>query len=360
MPLSFRPRLINPATGDPGLFVPFAFHNRAIVFDLGDISRLSARDILKISHIFISHTHMDHFIGFDRLLRLVLGREKTLFLYGPEGFLKNIEGKLAAYTWNLVKNFSGRLVMHAVEITDEVLLFQQYLCHEGFAPIGPPEKRLLCAKSIHDEPSFKIKAEILDHGIPSIGFSLTENFHINIRKEAIESLGMIPGPWLFGFKQALFEAHDRQATVAVPFEQSGRKFIQEFTLEDLAERIALITRGQKIAYVADAAFTEENVEKILCLAKDADHLFIEAAFLEKDHSQAAAKHHLTASQSGEIAGMAGVKRFTLFHFSPRYDDPGPLFYGEAMAAFEKNRREPMTVAGQKSTRVQELPEPPGA
>ena len=94
---SFNPRLINGAFDDPGLYIPFLFQNRALIFDLGDITNLSSRDLLKISHGFVTHTHMDHFIGFDRLLRKALGREKTLVLFGPEGFIKNVEGKLSFY-----------------------------------------------------------------------------------------------------------------------------------------------------------------------------------------------------------------------------------------------------------------------
>lgn len=103
---TFLPRLVNGPFDDPALFVPFRHQHRALLFDLGDIATLPSRDVLKISHIFVTHTHMDHFAGFDRVLRLMLGRDKELFLVGPQGFLTNLAGKLAGYCWNLVENYA--------------------------------------------------------------------------------------------------------------------------------------------------------------------------------------------------------------------------------------------------------------
>jgi ribonuclease Z len=46
--------------------------------DLGDLSRLAPRKVLRVSHAFVTHRHMDHFAGFDQLLKILLGRGKTL------------------------------------------------------------------------------------------------------------------------------------------------------------------------------------------------------------------------------------------------------------------------------------------
>jgi ribonuclease Z len=101
---SFHPRLVNGPFEDPALFIPFFFQKRALLFDMGDLHRLAPKEILKLTHGFVTHTHMDHFVGFDTILRTFLGRQKTFHIFGPPKFLQNIEGKLASYTWNLVEN----------------------------------------------------------------------------------------------------------------------------------------------------------------------------------------------------------------------------------------------------------------
>ncbi|MEW5909996.1 MAG: ribonuclease Z, partial [Thermodesulfobacteriota bacterium] len=72
-----------------------------------------------------------------------------------------------------------------------------------------------------------------------------------------------------------------------------------------------------ITYLTDIVFDPSNEKKAISLAKDSDHLFIEAAFLDKDREIAHKKHHLTAYQAGYIAGKSKAREFTLFHHSPR-------------------------------------------
>ncbi len=332
---SFYPRLFNGPLGDPGLFIPFSFERRAVIFDLGDLHSHPPRDILKISHAFVTHTHMDHFIGFDRLLRLFLGREKTLYIYGPEGFIDNVAGKLKAYTWNLVENFSHEFVLSVSEVNATQVSTRVFACRHGFHPTRKKVEKNMNGRLIR-EPALTISAIELDHAVPCLGFCIEERYHVNIMKDRVASLGLEAGPWLNRFKESLFNAQDPFSEFKVRTagqEQKARKFI----LGDLAKQISLITPGQKVTYIADVAYTKSNARKITSFAKDSDHLYIEAAFLEKDRDLAARKFHLTAWQAGRIAGQAKAKQMTPFHFSPRYTGQEHLLIQEAHAAFHKYR-----------------------
>jgi ribonuclease Z len=332
---SFLPRLVNEPLGDPGLFIPFLHQKRAILFDLGDIHSLSARDVLKISHVFVTHTHMDHFIGFDRLLRFLLGRDQDLYLYGPEGFIKNVEGKLAGYSWNLVHNYSNHLALHVTEVRTDQLTTRDYICQKGFVPDDKAAEDDFYGL-LHQEPTLSVFSCVLDHGLSCLGFAIKERFHVNIKKTGLARLELEIGPWIKRFKQALFDHEDPDSKFEIP---SGKRQAQKtYVLKDLAEQIALITPGQKVSYITDVSYSESNVEKIVELVKDSDHLFIEASFLDKDKDIAEKKGHLTARQAGRIAGKANVQRVTPFHFSPRYQGQELILEQEVMDAYDNASR----------------------
>jgi ribonuclease Z len=326
----FHPRLVNDPFGDPGLFIPLAFEKRALLFDIGRLANLAARDILRISHVFVTHTHMDHFCGLDHLLRLCLGRRKTLYIYGPQGFLANIEGKLAAYNWNLAPSYREAFILVATEVRSDGLLRQTYDCRNGFQPRAAPQRRA-SRRDLLAEPSLRVQTAILDHGIPCLGFNLVERFHINIIKQALQAAGLATGPWIQQFKQALYDGAAPDQVIQAPL--SGRPGeTVACRLGDLSDRIARITPGQKIAYITDAAYHEDNARRIVALAREADHLYIESAFLDEDKDRARDRKHLTAGQAGALAGRAGVRRFTVFHFSPRYEGQTGRFAAQARRA----------------------------
>jgi ribonuclease Z len=334
---SFHPRLINDPFSDPGLYVPFLFEKRALMFDLGELASLTPKDLLKIDHVFVTHTHMDHFIGFDTLLRIFLGRDKLLHLYGPPGFFRHVEGKLAGYSWNLVREYDYNFILKVVEVHEDRMLTRTYECREGFAPQEPAIEEPFSGRLL-STTAFHVEAVLLDHRIPCLGLSLVENFYVNIIKEGLLRLGLEIGPWINEFKTALYDHADLSSPFSLTWKEKNQAVKEkDFRLGDLAKDIARISPGQKIAYITDVAGSPENREKIINLARGVEHLFIEAAFLEEDREAAQKKYHLTAREAGEIAGEAGAKRFTLFHYSPRYSNRADEIQREALDAFLRAR-----------------------
>ena len=185
-----------------------------------------------------------------------------------------------------------------------------------------------------EAPGWIISTVILDHGIPCLAFSIQEKFHVNIKKDRLEALGLEVGPWIMDFKQALFAGNDPSSIFQVIDAKHPQRHIS-YELGWLSREIAAITSGQKITYITDAVFSKANIEKMVDLAKGSDHLFIEAAFLEAHRHIAEDKYHLTAWQAGTLAAMAGVRQFTIFHYSPRYTGQEDLLTEEAIRAYNR-------------------------
>jgi len=319
-------RLINDPVADPGVLVDFRFRRRALLFDLGDLAPLSPRELLRVSHVFVSHAHMDHFAGFDRLLRVCLHRNSPLRLFGPDGFADQVEHKLRAYTWNLLGEDSLDFVLTAAEVgKDRVTRGCEFRAREAFRrrelAIAPLPSGLLL-----DEEEFRVESAVLDHGTPCLAFAFRERLRINVWREGLNSLGLPVGPWLNEAKIAIRRGAPDERAILV----RGGAPVALGTLKQHALRIA---PGQKIAYVVDAAHDEVNVARIVELARGADQLFIEAAFLQEDCALAAARRHLTAAQAGAIARRAGVSRLVPLHFSGRYKGREDELRREAQAAF---------------------------
>jgi ribonuclease Z len=278
---------------------------------------------------------MDHFTGFDTILRTFLGRQKTFHIFGPPNFLQNIEGKLASYTWNLVENYSHGFLLKATEVHPTYTISRVYECKKGFKSNQAQEEAPFDG-TLLAEPAFSVHAIHLDHKIPCLGLNFKERFHVNIMKDRLKGLKIPVGHWLRRFKEALYEEHDLEEEFQVVWKEAGKKRELTFRLGDLANQIAHISPGQKISYIVDVLFSPENAEKIIDFARNADHLFIEAAFLDAELEVARNKYHLTAKQAGTLARKAGAKQFTPFHFSPRYAHTAHLLQEEADRAFAGN------------------------
>src|SRR6266436_7954863 len=215
-----QPSLVNEPFSDPALFIDFRFGRRALLFDLGDVTPLSARELLRVTHAFVSHAHMDHFAGFDRLLRLCLHRIVPLHLVGPAGFLDHVEHKLRAYNWNLLDEDSLDFILRVAEFTgNRVDRICEFHAREAFrrrerslSPLPPG--------TLLDEEEFRIDSVVLDHGTPCLAFAFQEKLRVNVWSEGLKLLRLPVGPWLSDAKQAVRRGAPDDSKIVIRHDQS--------------------------------------------------------------------------------------------------------------------------------------------
>lgn len=329
---TFSAELVNGAHGDPALFVDVRPESRALLLDLGDLARLPPRKILRVSDVFVSHTHMDHFCGFDRLLRVCLGRVATVRMYGPTGFAGQVANKLAGYTWNLVDRYPGDFAIEAWEVVgDGQVRGQRLSCREQFRP-EPLGARTLGDGVVADQPGLRVRAAWLDHGVACLGFAIEEKAHVNVWKNRLVELGLPTGPWLRTAKALVLEGAPDDTPVRARWRDRHGEHERVLSLGALSDVLRVVP-GEKIAYVTDIGFTDENRRRVAALAAGATRLYIECAFLHEDAALAAERRHLTARQAGLLARDSGAAIVVPFHYSPRYEGR----YAELAAELEAAR-----------------------
>lgn len=317
---AFLSRLVNGPLFDPVVYVRILNERKSVLFDCGHFQGLAPRHLLSLEAVCISHTHMDHFMGMDRVLRTILHRDEPLAVYGPEGITEKTLSKLKSYTWNLSSGYALEITIH--EIFANSVMTTRARADAGFDAIsGQTVPRT--GTRIADCPRYTLEAAVLDHTIPCLGYVLKEPFHINILKGAVRENGYIPGPWLGDLKALIYAGRlDEPVRVAT---ESG---VRGVSVSRLREELVTVTPGQSLAFVTDIAFTPANLEALKGLALGVDTLFIEAYYLDELEAHAGARGHLTARQAGAIARELGAKRVFPMHVSPRYHDRIDEIYAE--------------------------------
>jgi ribonuclease Z len=329
----FEPRLVNDSFGDPGLYVDFRDERRALLFDFGDVSRLPPRKLLRLSHVFISHTHVDHFVGFDHWLRVVLGRKERVTLTGGPDFIERVEHKLAAYTWNVVHRYEVPITLDVREIAPggagrsaRFSSLRHFEREEG-------EPWLLQDDVLHAEEGFRVRSAFLDHDIVCLAFALEEAMHVNVWKNRLAEMDLPTGHWLRDARRALAAAAPDDTSIAIEWHDRNGDHALTRPLGELREAFELVP-GRRVGYVTDIRYTEANVEALERLLGGVDLLFIESVFLDVDAGHAARKNHLTAKQAGTIARRLRARAVVPFHFSPRYEERSADVIAEVQAAWQ--------------------------
>jgi ribonuclease Z len=302
---SFHHKLVNGPYEDPVLYVRLFREKRALMFDCGDITPLTLSQMLRVSDLFVTHTHIDHFIGFDRMLRSLLSRETPLRVYGPGGISRCVEGKLKGYTWNLIREYPISIEVN--EIGGGRITRTAYRASSEFRPEGlgsTPFDGLLLK-----EPAFKVSAVEVQHEIPCLSYSIQEEFHINVIKESLRKMDIPVGSWLRDLKTAIWENRPGDTLIETA---AGHRTLAEL------QSIVKIAQGQKVSYVTDLTPTGENIEKAAELAKDSTSLYCESFFMSNELERAVERNHLTARETAEIALRSGTRELIPIHFSAKY------------------------------------------
>lgn len=249
-------------------------NDRFILIDCGEGTQMQIRKygvrFQRIQHILISHLHGDHYFGLVGLISSMhlLGRDKGLTVYGPEGLEKIIRTQL--------------------EYGDAKLDFEI-----NFVELNGKDAGLIFEDNLIEIYSFPLK-----HRIPTNGFVIKEK-----TKERKLLSHKISGSGL------QFEHMHRLKKGEDILTEDGKYFRNEDYTEDPSPIRAY-------GYCSDTAYAE----KIVPFIEGVNLLYHEATFTEKDIERARSTYHSTARQAAEIAKKAKVGKLLMGHLSARYED----------------------------------------
>lgn len=312
---SFMARLVNGPRYDPLCHVRVLNAGFGLLFDCGRFRGLTPRELLGLRAVCVSHCHMDHFMGFDEVLRAVLHREAPLRVYGPEGIIEALAGRLRCYSWNLTAGYP--FAVEIFEVSDAEVRTAVARAGEGF--VVRRGSRIRRGEGAHEGlvvanlPRCRLSAQVFDHGIPCLGFALEERWHLGVRAERIRACGLTTGPWIGELKERIL-AGECGGELVVSSVRGG----QTWDCNRLVDEFVIFSPGQKIAYITDLRWTPENVERAVALAGGCQTLFVEAYFAHELEELAASKGHLTARQAGLLARRLGAGQVVPMHVSPRH------------------------------------------
>jgi len=235
----------------------------------------------RITHVFISHLHGDHYFGLVGLINSfsLLSHQQELHVYGPAQLKGIIELQLQVAETRL------SYPLHFHSITGEAVLVET---EKVMISCFPTQHRIECYGFVFRE---KKKA----------------------RKLMIESVKENNIP--LHFYENLKDGED--------FITSAGEVIRNEWLTSEAPR------GKVYAYCADTRYTETIIDYI----KNADLIYHESTYLDSLRDRAQERFHSTSKQAALIAKKANVKRLLLGHFSSKYDTLEE-FEAEAREVFE--------------------------
>lgn len=237
----------------------------------------------RISHIFISHLHGDHYFGLIGLLSTMhlQGRTSELHLYGQEDLMDIIEMQLRLSNTKLKYN----LIFH-------------------------PVKHYISSVILSDDDVI-VRTIIMNHRIPCTGFIFKEK--PRPRKLIINKIQQYN----------------------IPFSQyskikNGEDYEDDFGKVVKNEELTIAPEMPRTyAFCSDTMYDENFADDV----REVDLLYYESTFMHDMLERAQSTYHSTSLQAGMLAKRANVRKLVIGHFSARYKSLMPILE-EARSMFE--------------------------
>lgn len=226
----------------------------------------------RISHIFISHLHGDHYFGLIGLLNTfnLLAHKQELHVYAPAPLQQIIE-----------------MQFKVSDTTTCYPLIFHTLTEPGVL-VETDKIRISCFPT--------------SHRIECYGFLFEE-------KEG---------------KRKLLIEKVRKLRIPMTFYSSLQNGLDYITPKGEVIKNDTVTAapepGKKYAYCADTRYDESMIPYI----QGADMIYHETTYLDNMREKAGERFHSTTRQAGEIALKAGVKKLLIGHFSSKYSTLDPF------------------------------------
>ena len=242
-----------------------------LLFDCGEGTQIQLINYKirrsKISHIFISHLHGDHYFGLIGLINSfgLLSRRQDLHVFGPAPLQQLIELQLK------VADTSLPFDLHFHTIRNEGVLV--------------------------DNDKYSVKCFRTNHRIETYGFVVSEKKQP--RRLILEAVKENNVP--LHFYESLKNGED--------FVTSAGEVLKNEWLTVEAPK------GKTYAFCADTKYHEDIIPHI----QNADMIYHETTYLDHLRDRADQRFHSTTRQAALIAKKAGVKRLLIGHFSSKYD-----------------------------------------
>ncbi|XP_053145175.1 zinc phosphodiesterase ELAC protein 1 [Hemicordylus capensis] len=293
----------------------------------------------RITKIFITHLHGDHFFGLPGLLCTIslqsspATNKPPVEIYGPLG--------LRSFLWRTMELSHSQLlfpyVVHELVPTldqcpDEERKEQSFVDRDEVSP-EKLQGNTICLDPVEDSytlvdnEQFVMKAFRLFHRIPSFGFLVEEKpraGRLNVQK--LKELGVQPGP-LYG------QLKDGSTIVL----ENGTTISPSDVLENPLP-------GRKICILGDCSGVVGGGAAMLCHEAD---LLVHEATLDDTQADKAKEHgHSTPKMAAEFAKLCKAKKLVLSHFSQRYKPATQIGEGD-VDVMELKRQAELVLDGQE-------------